>query len=273
MVSTLLMTSNSAPREAVVLLAKGGYGDWPRREVENMAQATRESGRYTLVTSAFVDQGAPSLPQGLRECLDSGATRIVVVPAFVPLDRVMREWLPKVIRRWTKKEHIGPEIEIALAPALGDHPATSAAVTAIVASAAETPDVRVDAPERDRANQWNEIPEHTYHALLCAGPRCTTLGANDVWAYFTRRLRERGLMESEGGVIPVRTACLIPCNLGPMMVIHPGGHWYGAVNERAVDQIVEQHIVGGTPVEAHLRPRPRPDRPERPEPAGAVAAT
>src|SRR5262245_6872838 len=90
------------PPDAVVLLGRGGYGDWPALELERLVAAVRATGRYPRVEPAFVDAGAPHLPKVLEALLDGGARRIVVAPVFVPVDRSLREWLPKILRRWTK---------------------------------------------------------------------------------------------------------------------------------------------------------------------------
>jgi (2Fe-2S) ferredoxin len=45
------------------------------------------------------------------------------------------------------------------------------------------------------------------------------------------------------------TSCLGPCPLGPMMVVYPDAVWYSRVKEDDVTEIVEQHLVGGKPVE------------------------
>jgi len=241
----------------VVLLAKGGYGDWPRRELAGMLAAVRATGRYAVVEGAFLDQADGHLPAALEKCLEAGVERILVVPAFVPVDRTLRNWLPKIVRRWTKKRHVGTEVEVILGRALGDHPALGGVVARVAREAEDGEDVRVDAAEKDRADNWVGIPPHRYQALLCAGPQCTTLGANDVWAYLSRQLHQRGLYETERGVISVKTSCLYPCNWGPIMVVQPEECWYGAVNEAAVDEIVEQHFARGVPVSRHLRSRPR----------------
>jgi (2Fe-2S) ferredoxin len=252
--------------DAVVLLGRGGYGDWPGAELDRMVAALRATGRYARVESAFIDSGTPHLPKVLEGLLEDGARRIVVAPVFVPVERSLREWLPKILRRWMKKHHV-QEAEIVLTPALGDHPAIGDAVARLVADAdAEgDPDVLAEAPERDVANQWLEIPPHRYHVLFCVGPRCATLGSQELWIRMRERLVERGLSgdsaNPENGVMTVRTSCLNPCNLGPLMVVHPNNAWYGALNERAVDQIVDQHFACGQPVTAHLRPRT--DRPSR----------
>ena len=52
-------------------------------------------------------------------------------------------------------------------------------------------------------------------------------------------------------VLVAQTGCLYPCNLGPMMVVYPDGVWYGGLTADAIDQIVEEHFVGGQPVKEY----------------------
>ena len=87
-------SENEAP-QAVVLMGKGGYGDAPKAELDLMVRAVRASGRYAFVTGAFVEQGSPSVESALESLAAKGARRILVVPAFVPMDRSLRVWLPQ----------------------------------------------------------------------------------------------------------------------------------------------------------------------------------
>jgi (2Fe-2S) ferredoxin len=243
--------------DAVILLGKGGVGDWAQQELEGMVAGVRATGRYPRVEAAYLDMGAPSFPSVLRRCAIDGARRVVIAPVFVPIDRSLREWLPKIVRRTLKRYHL-ESVEVVLADPLGDHPALGEAVAQVVAAAEQGDDVRASAPAKDVANQWIETPPHRYHAFICEGPRCATLGSHELWVRMRERIEERGLgHENEDGVLSVRTSCLFPCNLGPMMVVYPDGTWYGALDERAIDQIVDQHFASGQPVEQSLRPRPR----------------
>lgn len=44
-------------------------------------------------------------------------------------------------------------------------------------------------------------------------------------------------------------SCLGPCENGPMIVVYPEGIWYAGVKPEHVNQIVEQHMIAGKPVE------------------------
>lgn len=245
--------------DSVVLLGRGGLVGWPQEELDRLVAAVRATGRYRMVEGALLDVGTPHLPKVLRVCIDAGARRILVVPVYLPIDRRLQEWLAKVVRRWLKKHHV-EDVEVVLADPLGDQPALAEAVVRVVAAAEGGEDVRASAPLRDRADQWVDIPRPLYHAFFCVGPRCAMLGAPELYQQLRERLRERGLWWGyEGGtaVTTAPTGCLHPCDLGPIMVVYPDGTWYGALNERAIERIVDEHFVGGRPVEAHLRPRPR----------------
>ncbi len=248
--------------DAVILLAKGGYGEWPQCELDGMLAAVRATRRYPHVEGAFLDSGAPPFPSVLRELAERGATRILIAPVFVPLDRSLREWLPKVVRRSLKKHHL-EKVEVVLAGPLGERPELGEAVVRALPAADSGPDVREGAP-RDVANQWLKPPPHRHHVFMCEGPRCATLGSHELFVRLRERLAERGLAASENeageGVLAVRSSCLYPCNLGPMMVVYPEGAWYGALNERGIDRIVDEHFGNGRPVEAHLRFQPLPSQ-------------
>lgn len=42
--------------------------------------------------------------------------------------------------------------------------------------------------------------------------------------------------------------CLGVCSHGPVVAVYPDGTWYHSVDENAVEQIYEQHILGGEPL-------------------------
>ena len=113
--------------DTVLLLGKGGYGDSPREELDRMVAAVRSTGRYQRVEGTFLDQGTPALGTPallatLQACTAAGARRMLIVPVFVPMDRSLRIWLPKVIRRWLRRRP-DLEIKVLLADTLGDHAA------------------------------------------------------------------------------------------------------------------------------------------------------
>ncbi len=240
---------NGAPFDTVVIVGRGGYGAAPRQELERLVASVAGSGSFRSVRYAFMEQGKPALPAVLEDCMAAGARRVLIIPALVPMDRTLRWWLPLAIRDWLR-EHADSEVEVALAPPLGDSDHLGDAVSAAVLDAHGCTDVRDDPSIKERQRSWSHIPSHRYHVLLCNGPRCTLENAQALWEHFMVKVKECKL-QGKQSVMTARTGCLYPCDLGPIMVVHPDGTWYGGVDKAAIDRIVAEHLVDGEVVQEY----------------------
>lgn len=49
-----------------------------------------------------------------------------------------------------------------------------------------------------------------------------------------------------------KSGCLSQCGYGPIVVVYPDGVWYAGVTEDDVEEIVQEHLVEGRPVERLL---------------------
>jgi (2Fe-2S) ferredoxin len=85
----------------------------------------------------------------------------------------------------------------------------------------------------------------------CAGRR----QMKESWRYLKNRLKELKL-DRRAGILRVRTFCLDICQGGPIAVVLPDGCWYGACSPKALEQIIQEHLIGGRPVEQFLLARP-----------------
>jgi (2Fe-2S) ferredoxin len=43
--------------------------------------------------------------------------------------------------------------------------------------------------------------------------------------------------------------CLDRCDLGPVLVVYPEAVWYTYVDNDDIDEIIDEHLVNGRPVE------------------------
>ena len=245
---------------AVVLLGRGGYGDAPLAEMARVIAAVQRNGRFQHVTYAWVDQGDPPIGAALRACLEAGASRIVIAPIFVPMDRSLRGWIPKIVQR-ILRQWDNPAVEIVLTEPLGDHAALGEAVVRLLESSDHV-DIRPTQATMRGEPAWSVLPEHRHHVLTCRGPRCNTRDAGSVWRHLAQRLDDAEL--GHDAVLVAQTGCLYPCNLGPVMVVYPEGTWYCGVSPAAIDRIVDEHLVGGVVVEQYAR-HPAPGAQQRPE--------
>ena len=83
--------------------------------------------------------------------------------------------------------------------------------------------------------------------------KCATKGGVEVWQRFKQEVATRGLAD----IIVTRVGCTGQHPTGPTVIIHPDGLWYQHVTPDDVPEIIEQHLLGGQPVERLINPEMR----------------
>ncbi|HAL74025.1 MAG TPA: NADH-quinone oxidoreductase subunit F, partial [Clostridiales bacterium] len=87
---------------------------------------------------------------------------------------------------------------------------------------------------------------YRYTVLICAGAGCISCGCLPVRETLVDELSKAGLTDA---VQIKMTGCMGNCDVGPSLLVRPGGVFYCKVKPEDMATVVKQHLVGGEPVE------------------------
>lgn len=104
--------------KAILLVAHGSRRTQSNDEVFSLADKLRSNSaqQFDIVNAAFLELAEVLIPDGIKQCVNDGATSIIVLPYFLNSGRHVVEDIPNIVSN-TADQH--PDIVIKIAPHLG----------------------------------------------------------------------------------------------------------------------------------------------------------
>lgn len=85
------------------------------------------------------------------------------------------------------------------------------------------------------------------HLFTCTNTAtCAQHGSEDIQQYLKARIKELKLHRE---IRANKSGCLDACALSPITVVYPEGIWYRITTIEEAEEVLQQHILGGKPVE------------------------
>ena len=104
--------------KSLLLVAHGSRREASNEEVREITRKLggEVNGAFDQVECAFLELAEPSIPDGIRRSIQSGATQVVELPYFLSAGRHVAEDIPDEVEIVRKER---PDIDITVAPYLG----------------------------------------------------------------------------------------------------------------------------------------------------------
>jgi sirohydrochlorin ferrochelatase len=103
---------------ALLVVAHGSRREQSNDEVRLLTEAVRARAGdgFGQVACAFLELAEPSIPDGIEQCISTGAREVVVLPYFLSAGRHVVKDIPAEV---AKKVAEHPDVAITIAPYLG----------------------------------------------------------------------------------------------------------------------------------------------------------
>ena len=104
---------------AALLIAHGSKRQEANDDLVRLADLVRDRAKYQIVEIAYLEVTSPTIPQGIRRCVELGAETVLMLPYFLSEGAHVAQDLERY-----RQEMSGefPQVTFRLCPPLGLHP-------------------------------------------------------------------------------------------------------------------------------------------------------
>jgi sirohydrochlorin ferrochelatase len=103
--------------KALLLVAHGSRRKQSNDEVVLLADRLKQrTDQFDIIHAGFLELADPLIPDGIKKCVDEGASSVVVLPYFLNSGRHVIEDIPEIVQQAAPSH---PGVDIRIAPHLG----------------------------------------------------------------------------------------------------------------------------------------------------------
>ena len=104
--------------KAVLLVSHGSRISKTKEEVEMLVEKIKVRSKLKIVCCAFLEIEKPSIPDGIKQCIDEGATEVLLLMNFLNAGRHTNIDIPAIIKEEKRKY---PNVAICMSKLIGQH--------------------------------------------------------------------------------------------------------------------------------------------------------
>lgn len=106
-------------KKAVLLISHGSHSPIAKMEIAELAKVLKERSGISIFIYAFLDVNHPTIPEGIKQCVDKGAEEIIVLYNFLNSGKHVLDDISSLIREAERKY---PQVVFRITPPIGQHP-------------------------------------------------------------------------------------------------------------------------------------------------------
>ena len=110
---------SQSEQTAILLIAHGSRRAEANAELVEIARRVASAGSYAIVEPSYMEIAEPSIPDGAAQCIEQGATRVVMMPFFLSAGSHVVDDLERHRRELAAAY---PQVDWQLREPLGLHP-------------------------------------------------------------------------------------------------------------------------------------------------------
>jgi sirohydrochlorin ferrochelatase len=104
--------------KAALLISHGSRSQKTIDEIKILIGKLKSKSDFKFIDFAFLELQSPSIPEGIKACVEKGATEILILLNFLNAGRHIDEDIPEIIKE-AKEEY--SKVEFSIANPIGQH--------------------------------------------------------------------------------------------------------------------------------------------------------